>query len=392
MSAQKHRRALLAVLAAPALPGWAAGMARATSGAMAATGAAAGSSTATPTPAAAAATAAGTTTATGVADGHGALAAAWDTAVAHRIGLLVRAGAALQVAASLEVPTRAHGLLWERGGSLLAVARRPGDWLLRWHPHGAAEQRVWNRPDRSFNGHVLAHPDGRRLYTTETDLETGAGLVVVRDAASLEPLAAWPSHGLDPHELTWDAEGRLVVANGGIPSLPETGRAKRGLERMDSSLVRLDATSGRLLGQWRLADARLSLRHLARQGPHIGIALQAEHDAAEARLQAPVLALFDGHSLRAIDAPQALAGYGGDIAAHAGGFAVACPRAGGVARWNGGGRWAGFTPLAEGCALAAAPSDLWVGGVQAALRQAAPCTERLALPELRLDNHWVLTA
>lgn len=389
MSAQKHRRALLAALAAPALPGWAAGMARAATAAMAATGAAAGSSAATAAPAA---TTAGTTTATTVAAGRSALAAAWDTAAAHRIGLLVPAGTALQVVASLEVPTRAHGLLWERGGSLLAVARRPGDWLLRWHPRGAATQRVWNRPDRSFNGHVLTHRDGRRLYTTETDLETGAGLVVVRDAASLEPLAAWPSHGLDPHELMWDAEGRLVVANGGIPSLPETGRAKRGLERMDSSLVRLDAASGRLLGQWRLADARLSLRHLARQGPHIGIALQAEHGAAEARVQAPVLAIFDGRSLRAIDAPQALAGYGGDIAAHAGGFAVACPRAGGVAQWHGDDRWAGFTPLAEGCALAAAPSGLWIGGAQAALRQVAAGTERLALPELRLDNHWVVTA
>ncbi|MBA2723956.1 MAG: DUF1513 domain-containing protein, partial [Methylibium sp.] len=177
------------------------------------------------------------------------LAAAWDDEAGHHIGLLVETDGALHIAASTEVPTRAHGLLWERGGTLLAVARRPGDWLLRWHPKKRTVQRVWSEPDRSFNGHVLVSPDGRTLYTTQTDLDTGAGLIGVRDARSLEQRAEWPSHGLDPHALLFDVQGRLLVANGGIPTQPETGRAKRGLDRMDASLVRLDVeANGRRLG------------------------------------------------------------------------------------------------------------------------------------------------
>ena len=92
-------------------------------------------------------------------------------------------------------------------------------------------------------------------------------MVGVRHARTLEKLAEWPTHGIDAHELIWDLHSpggpTLLVANGGVPTAPETGRSKRDLHRMDSSLVRLDATTGRLMGQWRLQDPRLSLRHLA---------------------------------------------------------------------------------------------------------------------------------
>ncbi|MBA3598292.1 MAG: DUF1513 domain-containing protein [Methylibium sp.] len=317
------------------------------------------------------------------------LAAAWDDEAGHHIGLLAESAGALRVVASTDVPTRAHGLLWENGGTLLAVARRPGDWLMRWHPTRRTVQRAWAEPDRSFNGHVLASRDGRTLYTPQTDLDTGAGLIGVRDANSLEQFDEWPSHGLDPHALLFDAQGRLLVANGGIPTQSETGRAKRGLDRMDASLVRLDATAnGRLLGQWRLDDARLSLRHLARQGRHVGIALQAEHDDEQRRAAAPVLALFDGSALRLTEPAQPLAGYGGDIAAWRDGFAVACPRAGGIALWRAGGRWAGFIALASGCALASGAGGVWAGGAGQALALKGP-PRSVALPAMRLDNHWV---
>ncbi|MFT3721495.1 DUF1513 domain-containing protein [Pseudorhodoferax sp.] len=321
------------------------------------------------------------------------LLAAWQCepvgtleAARYQIGLLAMRPGALAVAQALEVPTRAHGLLAERGSTVLAVARRPGDWLLRWTPGDDEPQTAWIEPDRAFNGHVIASRDGRRLYTTETDLETGAGLVGVRDAATLEKQAEWPTHGMDPHELLLAADGSLVVANGGIPTLPETGRLKIGLERMDASLVRLDTRDGTLQGQWRLADQRLSLRHIA-WGPRglLGIALQAEHADAAARQAAPLLALFDGRTLRTADAPRPLAGYGGDIAWTGAGFAVSCPRVDGFARYGADGRWQGFTPLAEACALAGGDGGLWAGGQGGALHGA----DSLAVRGLRLDNHWL---
>lgn len=340
-------------------------------------------------------------------------AAAWDGEAGAEIGVVAAQGAsALRVRGRLAVPTRAHGLWAEAGGrSVLAVARRPGDWLVRWHPDGRRPpQWQWAEPSRAFNGHVIAEPGGTRLYTTETDLETGAAWIGVRDARSLEKLDEWPTHGIDAHELLWsddDSAGpSLWVANGGVPTRPETGRQKLDLDRMDSSLVRLDARSGALRGQWRADDRRLSLRHMAwRDAPTagrrvLGIAMQAEHDDPAAKRDAPVLALFDGERLRTFDgapsdAPEAagLAGYGGDIAATADGWAVSCPRVNGVALYAPDGRSRGMAPLPNACALAVVDGVCWAAGqTEAMALHSAAGRDRRRLQHtapLRLDNHWV---
>jgi hypothetical protein len=359
------------------------------------------------------------------------LAAAWDDPQGHRVGVLGAEGGAhsaggprlsLSAIACVELPTRAHGLLVEAGAgnnSLLAVARRPGDWLLRWRPtagvkgatsKGAAAQWVWSEAGRTFNGHVIAGPRSaggghgapssspRWMFTTETDLDSGMGLVGVRDARSLVKLHEWPTHGMDPHELLLDERG-LWVANGGIPTQPETGRAKVELHRMDPSLVLLEARTGRLLGQWRLPDPRLSLRHLALgEGGRIGIALQAEHDAPGLRLAAPVLAVFDGGNLETVPLPEgpSLQGYGGDIAAHGGGFIVSAPKAGRAAGWQAGSGWQTTLELPHVCALAESPQGaLWCAGEGQALLMGPPQAPRSATPwplaaDVRLDNHWVV--
>jgi hypothetical protein len=296
-------------------------------------------------------------------------------------------------------------LYQEPGGTLLAIARRPGDWLLRWDQTGRPLAWCWIEPRRAFTGHVVS--DGNTLYIAETDLDSGAGLIGVRDAKTLEKRAEWPTHGIDPHQLVWDARhpGALIVANGGVPTRPETGRAKVDLDHMDSSLVRIDAASGEMLGQWRLDDRRLSLRHLAWNGDLLGIALQAEHDAAGSKAAAPVLALFDGERLRSVAAPRPLSGYGGDIAAFGsaafggsaatGGFAVSCPRARGIALFDAGAGWRGFLPLDAACPLTATPHGLWAGGLERTLVVSpeigitAIDVAAMAMPDLRMDNHWI---
>lgn len=332
-------------------------------------------------------------------------AAAWESeAEGYQVGVLQQQQplGQLEPSIALSVPTRAHGVWAEPGGTLLAAARRPGDWLLRLRiGDGQAVAWSWMEGGRAFNGHVIASADGKRLYTTETDLETAEGLIGVRDAASLEKVDEWRTHGMDPHELLLDADGSLLVANGGIPTLPETGRLKVELHRMDASLVRLDTRNGQLRGQWRVADRRLSLRHMAwgadaRGQRVLGIALQAEHEDAVARTNAPLFARFDGHRLEVFGGARPLAGYAGDIAFAAGRFALSCPRAQGVALWQADGRWAGFVPLPEACALAADRLDgtsarLWAGGAGAALPMIGPASPApMTVQGLRLDNHWQL--
>lgn len=323
-------------------------------------------------------------------------AAAWDEDAGSRIGVLEQRGQTLAVHSALDVPTRAHGLLLDPGGTLLAVARRPGDWMVRWRPGAKRGQWAWAEAGRAFNGHLVGSADGRRLYTVETELDSGQGLVGVRDAVSLRKVAEWPTHGTDPHELLLDVDGTLLVANGGVSLQPETGRRKLNLDGMDSCLVRLETARGRPLGQWRLQDRRLSLRHLAwgraGAGRVLGIALQAEHDDLQAKAQAPVLALFDGERLAAVPAPWPLAGYGGDIAFAQGLFAVSCPRRHGIALFDSRGAWQGFAPLPSACALAAGPGSVWAAGAPGALVVAPQRDTRMLQTALRLDNHWLLVS
>jgi hypothetical protein len=317
------------------------------------------------------------------------LAAAWDDAEGRHHAGLIDLRETLQVVDGIELPTRAHGLWVEPDGSLLVVARRPGDWLLRWRPGGKPQWR-WSEPERRYSGHVLAAHG--RLYTTEADLDSGAARLVMRDARTLDVLGDWPTHGIDAHQLIADADGSLLVANGGVPTRPETGRVKLDRAGMDPSLVRLDARTGARLGQWRLADPRLSIRHLARHaGGTVGVALQAEHDDAAQRDTAPLLALFDGRTLRLADpAPHALDGYSGDIVADADGFVLAATRAGRLARWSPTGHWLGATQLADACPLATTGGALWAGGSAAVVQQVDGANARShGVSALRLDNHWI---
>lgn len=267
------------------------------------------------------------------------LATAWRVAgtsapdAGDRVGIFHVDWAAghLLVLAEQAIPSRAHGLLPLADGGFIAVAARPGRWLMRCDGQGDVVRR-WSMaddtPPRSFDGHVEASANGAWLYTVETDPATGAGWISVRDAATLQRVAHFSSGGIDPHQLLLTPDGHLVVANGGI--LRDTQGRKIAPERMNSSLVRLDGRSGQLLGRWRLPDARLSLRHIAwAQGPKalLGIALQAEHDLPEQRAEAPLLALWDGQTLSLPSTDASGGGYAGDIAAAPGaGFVLSAQK------------------------------------------------------------------
>ena len=198
-----------------------------------------------------------------------------------------------------------------------------------------------------------------------------------------------------PERLGTFPAGTLLVANGGIASRPETGRSKRKLDRMDASLVALNPMTRGLLGQWRLDDPYLSIRHLAwdASAQRLGVALQAEHPTVEERRAAPVLAVWDGERLTPTPEPPVLRGYGGAVAAQpGGGFLVGCPRANAVAVFDDHARWSHNLPLPGACAVAASSSQWRAGGrtgvLHAELRQDASAHLSGATVSPRWDNHW----
>lgn len=323
----------------------------------------------------------------------GALAADWERRT-------------LAIRYAVPLPTRPHGLLAEADGGLLALGARPGAWLLRCDGEGRVTQqlRVDGEGATRLNGHAVVSARGDAIYTTETDLKSGRGRIGVRDRLTLRKLDEWDTRGIDPHQLLLDGAGHLVVANGGVPRTPED--KKFDLHRMEPSLVRLDAASGRLLGQWRLDDPRLSLRHLAwnrtpdKGGALLGIAIQAEHDEAAARAAAPILAVFDGERLAVPTRANDGIGYAGDIAAaHHGGFALSSNQAGKALLWHPGApdRMFPIVDMREAYALTAWHGPERGGGALIAtalgLVRWHPQAEAQILPwpqPMALDNHWVL--
>ncbi len=340
------------------------------------------------------------------------LLASWQQGERYFAGLLRWDGQRLHSRAQVELPTRAHGVWAEADGRALVVARRPGDWLLRWDPARGHCDWDWQPAGETLNGHMLSVGQGgqRRLLTTATDHDTGQGLVQVRDAATLAVRARWASGGCDPHAMAVH-QGRLWVANGGIRTRPETGRAKLDLVDMDSSLVALDLNDergharagqfqGHLHGQWRLHDPRLSLRHIAVNGDQLAVAIQAQHDDPQQRAQAPLLALFDGARLQPVPMPGDPSlrggGYAGDIAALGRGFVVSATRGGLLMHWQASTGWQAV-PLAEVSALAALPASL-VGAGRDRLRWLGEARDKTkaegeaSTGRRRIDNHWVVTA
>ena len=164
---------------------------------------------------------------------------------------------------------------------------------------------------------------------------------------------------------------------------------------MDSSLASIDWKTGELQNQWRLADRRLSLRHLARHANgSIAVALQAQHDDVVERAGAPVLALFDPATgtLATVSGSSGLAGYAGDIASIGDQWVVACPRSNLLVHFSIDGQRTGQQTLAAACAVAALESTGmgWATGHGAVAAVGASTHITHLAPALEMDNHAVL--
>ncbi|OLP59172.1 hypothetical protein BJF93_04520 [Xaviernesmea oryzae] len=221
------------------------------------------------------------------------------------------------------LPARAHGLaVSPTRGTVVAFARRPGIFALAADPDFARPPvTIAAVEGRHFFGHGAFSRDGRRLFATENDFEANRGMIGVYDASDgFRRLGEFPSYGIGPHDMAASEDGRfLAVANGGIETHPDHGRAKLNLERMAPSLALIDTESGALVQRHALPAAlnRLSTRHLdLGEKGRIWFACQYEG----ARGDRPPLAgsFAPGEPIAFLDLPEdttaALANYVGAIA------------------------------------------------------------------------------
>lgn len=186
-------------------------------------------------------------------------------------------------------------------------------------------------------------------------------MIVVREVArSWRPVRELSSHGVGPHEIrVFGGGGRLAVANGGVRTHPDTGRAKLNLDIMVSSLAVPDTTDGRLVGSASFGERhrRLSIRHLdVDRDSHIVVAMQHE---GSRRDRVPLVALERNSGLVPMYAPgevdRRMRQYAGSVSFDTSGryVAVTHPHAGVVRLWGSrSARWVALTELSDTCGVA----------------------------------------
>lgn len=226
---------------------------------------------------------------------------------------------------SVPLPDRGHDVASDRAGRwAVAFARRPGNFAVAVDRSGRAEPVAFTTPeDRHFFGHGVFSPDGRLLWATENDFDNVAGMIGVYDvAAGFRCIGEFPSYGIDPHELILMPDGRtLCIANGGIETHPDFGRAKLNLAAMEPSIVFVDTTNGELLEKHAPPPelSRLSTRHMDIDGRgNVWVGCQYEGPGSD---RPPlILRVTRGEGYREIMLPEAdqagLANYIGSVAAN----------------------------------------------------------------------------
>ena len=175
---------------------------------------------------------------------------------------------------NVDLPVRGHDVTYSaQAGRAVVFARRPGTFAVVFDPSGqAAPQTITSVVGRHFFGHGVFSPDGRLLYATENDFDNGRGVLGVYDVAgSYKRIGEFQTYGVGPHEVILLPDGKtFAIANGGIETHPDYGRAELNLDSMDPSLSFVDARDGKLIGQLRLAsdEHMLSIRHMVVDAQH----------------------------------------------------------------------------------------------------------------------------
>jgi len=143
--------------------------------------------------------------------------------------------------------------------------------------------------DRHFNGHGCFSYDGRFFYASENYFSEQQGSIGVYELSTSQRIMTIKSYGQGPHELGFLSDKRtLVVANGGVQTLPESGRKELNTATMRPSLAYIDSKTGKRLQQHELSDHHLSIRHMTIGADDtVGLAMQYK-----GRVNSPALVGF----------------------------------------------------------------------------------------------------
>ena len=304
-----------------------------------------------------------------------------------------------QILYSIALPERGHDVAYDPVSKRSVVfARQPGTFAMVFDHSGHAEPlTIASVPGRHFFGHGVFSADGALLYATENDFDNAAGMVGVYDARSnFERVGEFPTYGVGPHELLLMGDGRTIaIANGGIETHPDYGRAELNIATMQPSYVLVDRISGDLIERHELPPTlhQLSIRHMdADAGGTVWFGCQYRGPATDTPLL--VGRARRDKELELIDMPQdvlsGLRNYVGSVAANpaAGTVAVTSPQGNSLMVIDAAsGKVVKASALTEVCGVAPDGSDFLATTGAGAI--VPPGRATLSAPAYVWDNHML---
>ncbi len=301
------------------------------------------------------------------------------------------------------MPFRGHDLKFDplNHNRVLIIERRPGTRVLEVDLAAGKISNVWHSEEnRHFYGHACFSRDGKTVFITENDIDSGDGLLSVRDARDFSVLDEYMTHGIGPHELLLMPDGvTMAVANGGVLTFPETGRVKLNRGRIVSSLAYIDIRDGNLLDKFVVPIPQMSLRHLAiTPDGQVGGAMQYEGNRKEGQ---PLMVFHKGETeLQVAVAPQPswdrMANYAASIAydEHSQCFAFTCPKGDTTAFWKADRSFKGELTLAKASGVAFEQGHGYISNELGEIYHVDMTTLKANLhahhPGLEWDNHLYL--
>lgn len=183
----------------------------------------------------------------------------------------------------IPIPDRGHAAATHPiRPEVVAFARRPGTFAVVLDCRtGQPIARLTSPRDRHFYGHGVFSKDGQWLFTTENDFEAGLGCVGVWDvSANYTRIGEFPSGGVGPHDIRRLPDSEvLVIANGGIDTHPDSGRAKLNIPSMQPNLCYVNEREIIEIASLPAELHKGSIRHLAvSQSGQVAFGMQWQGD------------------------------------------------------------------------------------------------------------------
>jgi hypothetical protein len=243
------------------------------------------------------------------------------------------------------LPARGHdSVARPASGEIAVFARRPGNWFIVIDgARATAAHTILAHDGRHFYGHGAYSADGRILYATENDTKTGDGYIGIYDATnSYARIGEFSSRGVGPHDLAFlPGSAILAIANGGLRTLPESGREVLNPDDIHPNVALIDVRHDQTLAVFDLGPdySGLSIRHMA-IAPDRSIAFGCQQ-AGDPSEMPPLVGLVSANGgIRLLDMPELdlmrMNNYVGSVALDTTGAVIAAtsPQGGSVALFD----------------------------------------------------------